>query len=434
MWNECEMGNMIGMEFNCDNCEEKIKRPVETNEIERDQTKPNQTKPEQAIARGREKGVKEGEKGVKKGEKEKMIGMESMSGPTEQYENDTVGDSIWVDGEEYFMPVGVKSTGGKWTKVRVKHRATRRQRLRRALIKKELSKLSDAEYGQEWKVDEARARGVAREKELYEGKVEAERRADGLDPFRKYKREQREDRQHYLRGLQKSGEYKVKVESALHGEKLNKEERALKRKYDAEKKQVRWKLKKLRAEYDEDCVRARRGIPSGVEQEKELKYLRGEYQKELKRVLQEEPEELLKARRRSQHRHVPVDGVYLDVPRIPHQNWMPVVAKREVGGGGGGGGGGVGKKVLHGQSKVERKADEGDFKKKYFPGEFVKKVREAREKQGLSQKEVGMLIQRHVSEYSAFERGEMLYDTSLKSMLQWKVVNPVLRKEREEKK
>ena len=152
--------------------------------------------------------------------------------------------------------------------------------------------------------------------------------------------------------------------------------------------------------------------------------------RERQEVLPKEPEELVMARQRSMKRLVPVDGVYMDVPYIPHQNHQPVVARK----GGKVKGSGKGKKVLHGQSKVERNAEEGDYKQKRFDAEFVKKVRLAREKLGLTQKDVAMQIQRHETEYSAFERGELLFDTSLKSMLQWKVLNQLLRKEREASK
>ena len=110
------------------------------------------------------------------------------------------------------------------------------------------------------------------------------------------------------------------------------------------------------------------------------------------------------------------------------------MARKGGKGKGSGKGSGKGKKVLHGQSKVERNAEEGDYKQKRFDAEFVKKVRLAREKLGLTQKDVVMQIQRHETEYSAFERGELLFDTSLKSMLQWKVLNQLLRKEREASK
>ena len=302
-------------------------------------------------------------------------------------------------------------------------RLTRRQRLRRALIRKELDQLTDREYNQEVYVDEARVRGLQHEQELYEASQEASRKADAQDPERRYKREEREARQHYIRSLQRSGVYNVKPESSLHGVKLTSEERILQRKYTAELLKVNPELDHLRELYVQDCRRAREGIPDEEYLKEELDYLWRMYTKERRQVVPKMPEDLLKARRRSKKRLVPVDGVYLDVPHIPHQNHVPVVAHK---------GGKKTAMVLHGQSKVSEKVSEDEnMRPKRFDAEFVKKVRSAREKLGMSQKEVAMMIQRHETEYSAFERGEMLFDTSLKSMLQWKVLNQLLRKERD---
>ena len=356
-----------------------------------------------------------------------------MSGTTEQndvsmeYDGSMDGELVMVDGDEYYMPVGISSSGGMWNEVRKSKRMTRRQRLRKALIKKEVEKLTDEEYDQESEVIAARERGVKMEEEMYEGRMEAERRADGVDPGRRYRRDRGEYRKEYLRDLEGKGMYVVKPEYALHGTKLSAEEKVKKREYDDAVLSAKGELMRLKELYDDDCSRARDGIAVKDEMEKELKYLRGEYLMERKKVWPSEPEELVSARHKSMRRLVPVDGKYLDVPMVGHQNWVPVVAGKVRGGGGGRG------RVLHGQSKIERNADEGDYKRKKFTSEFVKQVRDAREKQGLSQKEVGMLVQRHESEYSAFERGELMYDTSLKSMLQWKVLNPLRRMERESK-
>ena len=70
---------------------------------------------------------------------------------------------------------------------------------------------------------------------------------------------------------------------------------------------------------------------------------------------------------------------------------------------------------------VERAAEDGNYKVRTFDPVFIEQIKTIRQEKGLSQKDLAVAINRPVNEIAALERGELVFNGQLKSLLHQKL-------------
>jgi DNA-binding transcriptional regulator YiaG len=69
---------------------------------------------------------------------------------------------------------------------------------------------------------------------------------------------------------------------------------------------------------------------------------------------------------------------------------------------------------------VERSAEDGNYKTRSFDPVFIEQVKQMRNDHGLTQKDLAVSINRPVSDIASLERGDLVFDGELKSLLHQK--------------
>lgn len=72
-------------------------------------------------------------------------------------------------------------------------------------------------------------------------------------------------------------------------------------------------------------------------------------------------------------------------------------------------------------NKVERNAEEGNLKTRAFTRDFIELVRTARVQRDMSQGDLAKEVNVLEGDIKRFEKGELMYDGALKSLLTWKL-------------
>jgi len=72
-------------------------------------------------------------------------------------------------------------------------------------------------------------------------------------------------------------------------------------------------------------------------------------------------------------------------------------------------------------NSVERAAEDGNYKVRTFDPVFIEQIKTLRQEKGLSQKDLAVAINRPVNEISSLERGELVFNGELKSLLHQKL-------------
>ena len=70
---------------------------------------------------------------------------------------------------------------------------------------------------------------------------------------------------------------------------------------------------------------------------------------------------------------------------------------------------------------VEQRANEGDYTQQKFSPEFIQKIVNLRTSRGMTQKDLGQLVNETESVIRQFEKGELPFNGGLKSLLLWKM-------------